>query len=221
MKTHNLNETYDAWSKTYDETPNPLIPMEEIVVRSLLRFMEFHDVLDAATGTGRHALYFAEHGKRVTAIDCNEKMLVEARKKAEQRKLKIEFRREDVGRLSFDKGSFDLVICALALAHVKDLKQPCQEFLRVLRYGGHLIISDLHPFVQAEFGPDFELEIGGKGMHFFPNYHAQVEDYLESVELAGGKIMAAIDVPAENKGEVFPLALIIWAKKPEGDQGTQ
>jgi hypothetical protein len=88
--------------------------------------------------------------------------------------------------------------------------------MRVLRCGGYLIISDLHPSVQAEFGPDFETGIvEGKGQLYFPNYHSRVEDYLEGVEQAGGEVVAAIDIPLESKGEVFPGALIVWAKKPE------
>ena len=82
MNTRDLNATYDAWSNTYDETPNPLIEVEEMAVRSPLRTIEFHDVLDAATGTGRYAVYLAEQGKRVAAADCNEYMLTEARRKA-------------------------------------------------------------------------------------------------------------------------------------------
>jgi len=64
--------------------------VEEIVVKSLLRSLTFTDVLDAATGTGRYACYLAENGKRVAAVDFGQKMLAEARKKAEERELSID-----------------------------------------------------------------------------------------------------------------------------------
>jgi ubiquinone/menaquinone biosynthesis C-methylase UbiE len=214
MSAQNVMATYDIWSETYDETANPLIPIEEMAVRSLLRTIEYHDVLDVATGTGRHAIYFAEQGKRVSATDCNKKMLAKARAKARQQQLSIEFRLEDVCDISFEDGSFDLVICALALAHVESLTKPCQEFMRVLRSDGHLIITDLHPFVQDEIGPDNWCElIEGHGPVFFPNYHSQVDDYLEAMELVGAEVMAALDIPMKLTGELFPGALIIWAKK--------
>src|SRR6185503_7216859 len=38
-----------------------------------------------------------------------------------------------------------LVVCALALAHVPTLDGVMAEFARVLRPGGHLVISDVHP----------------------------------------------------------------------------
>jgi ubiquinone/menaquinone biosynthesis C-methylase UbiE len=214
MDTRDLNATYDAWSNTYDETPNPLIEVEEMAVRSLLRTIEFHDVLDAATGTGRYAVYLAEQGKRVAAVDCNENMLAEARRKAAARQLAIEFRREDISSLSFGDSSFDLVVCGLALVHIEDLAKPCREFVRVLRHGGHLVISDLHPVVQAEEGPDRMLElVEGKEPLFFPSYHSQVEDYLQATKSAGAEVLAALDIPLKLRGEVFPGALVVWAKK--------
>ena len=216
MKAKKLNQTYDIWSEFYDEFANPLIPIEEMAVRSLLRTIEFQDVLDAATGTGRHAIYLAQQGKRVAATDCNENMLSKAREKADREGLAIEFRLEDISEISFENSSFDLVICALVLAHIKDLTKPCQEFMRVLRPGGHLIITDLHPFVQREMGPEHRWElIEGETPVFFPNCHSDTEDYRTTMEKIGAKIMAILDIPMKLAEEVFPGALIVWAKKPE------
>ena len=213
MRANDLNETYDVWSEFYDDFANPLIPIEEMVVRSLLRTIEFQDVLDTATGTGRHAIYLAQQGKRVAAIDCNEKMLSKAQEKASSEGLVIDFRLEDFSEISFEDDSFDLVICALALAHVKDLTQPCQEFIRVLRPGGNLIISDLHPFVQREMGPEYRWElIEGQTPVSFPNYHSNVDDYVKAMESAGTKIVTVLDIPMKLEAELFPGALIVWAK---------
>ena len=212
MDEQNVRPTYDAWSAAYDESPNPLIPVEEIVVRSLLRTLEFQRVLDAATGTGRYALYLAEQGKQVAAFDDNANMLAVARKKAQERGLTIDFRHENVAKLSFDDASFDLVICALALAHVKDLNPPCQEFMRVLRRGGHLVITDLHPEIQARMGPDHKEDIEGEE-RFFPNYHAQVDEYLHAVRQAGAEVIAALDIPLETQRGVVSGGLMVWARK--------
>ena len=48
---------------------------------------------------------------------------------------------------------------------------------------------------------------------FFPNYHSQVEDYLQAVKSAGAEVLAVLDIPLKLKGEVFPGALVVWAKK--------
>lgn len=215
MSDKDLNSTYDAWSRSYDTTPNPLIPIEEQAVYSLLRSINFNTALDAGTGTGRHAIKLAEQGKCVVAVDANRKMLREASKKAQARKLPIKILANDIHLLSFEDESFDLVVCALTLAHIESLEEPYHELIRVLHRNGSLIVSDLHPFVQQEFGPDYETDIveGKEGLSF-PNYHSEVSDYLQAVESSGGEIMKVLDVPLQNKGEVFPGALVVWARKP-------
>jgi len=212
MDAYDIRATYDAWSTIYDATPNPLIAVEEIAVRSLLRTIEFCRALDAATGTGRYAIYLAEQGKQVAAIDGNERMLAVAQRKAAARQLSIEFRQENVSNLSFGDSSFDLVICALALAHVEDLCGPCREFVRVLRRSGHLLISDLHPEIQAMMGPDHQEVVQGDE-RFFPAYHSRVEDYIQAVKWAGAEVIGAIDIPMETQRGIAPGALVVWARK--------
>jgi SAM-dependent methyltransferase len=55
-----------------------------------------------------------------------------------------EFRAGALDQLPADENSADLVVCALALAHVPTLHAVMAEFSRVLRPGGHLVISDAH-----------------------------------------------------------------------------
>jgi ubiquinone/menaquinone biosynthesis C-methylase UbiE len=210
--TQSVKATYDAWSETYDQSVSQMAEVEEIVVKSLLRSLSFTDVLDAATGTGRYACYLAEKGKRVTAVDFSRKMLAEARRKAKERGLSVDFRCEDISDLSFADSSYDLVVCALALAHVDDLEKPIKEFVRVLRSGGHLIITDLHPQMQASLGPCYKADIAGKE-RFFPNYHMSVEKYTDTLKAVGANVVAAIDIPKLRQG-VEPGGLLVWAEKP-------
>jgi ubiquinone/menaquinone biosynthesis C-methylase UbiE len=210
-----LMDSYDVWSSFYDEFENPLIPIEEMSVRSLLQTIAFENVLDAGTGTGRHAIYLAQQGKRVSAIDLNEKMLSKAKEKAGNEGLTIDFRLEDLSGLSFSDNTFDLVICALALAHMEILAIPLKEFMRVLRPGGNLIITDLHPLVQNKLGPEHRWElIEGQEPVPFPNYHSSVDEYLTALNLVGYKTLAALDIPMKLKDELFPGALLLWAMKP-------
>jgi SAM-dependent methyltransferase len=46
----------------------------------------------------------------------------------------------DAGRLAFDAGSFDLILCCHVLEHIQDDHAALGEFARVLRPGGHAII---------------------------------------------------------------------------------
>jgi hypothetical protein len=55
--------------------------------------------------------------------------------------------------------------------------------------------------------------VEGKEPLFFPSYHSQVEDYLQAMKSAGAEVLAALDIPLKLRGEVFPGALVVWAKK--------
>ncbi|HEU5110336.1 MAG TPA: class I SAM-dependent methyltransferase, partial [Micromonosporaceae bacterium] len=96
--------------------------------------------LDAACGTGRHAARLAAAGHRVVGVDSSPAMLERARARVPGG----EFRRGDLSSLPLPDGGVDLVVCALALTHVPDLRRPFAEFARVLRPGGHLVVSDVH-----------------------------------------------------------------------------
>jgi len=231
-----VEQTYACAAAAYDqEAPRDsgsLTAVEEVVVLSLLRRLRFHDVLDAGTGTGRHALRLAQMGKRVVGIDLCEPMLEVARAKARELGLDVEFRRASVLAVPEADESFDLVLSALALAHVEDLAGATRELVRVLRPGGHLIISDLHPDIQKQWGTgctaavkDGRLVIGdyAQGLEGtlqspqlpFPQYHGSVDEYVDGIEAAGAEVLAAIDVPMEQIRGLFPGPLVVLARKRE------
>lgn len=142
----NIRDGYAEWSKQYDGEANPLIALEEPVVLELVGEVAGLDVLDAACGTGRYSLLLAQAGARVSGLDSSEEMLAHARRKASERGLTLNLRDGDLHALPFGDESFDLVLSALVLCHVPDLRPVMAEFARVLRPGGRLIISDFHPF---------------------------------------------------------------------------
>lgn len=131
---------YRTWSKTYDDPGNPLIDVEEPVVRRILDTIPAGDALDAACGTGRHAEYLAARGHRVVGVDSSPDMLERAGKRVPDAR----FEQGDLHRLPLADASVDLVVCGLALTHVPDLAPVLAEFARVLRPGGRLVTSDIH-----------------------------------------------------------------------------
>jgi SAM-dependent methyltransferase len=131
---------YRIWSATYDEPGNPLIEVEEPTVREILDRLPPGRALDAACGTGRYAQYLAGLGHRVTGVDRSPEMLARAREKVPA----AGFALGDLHRLPVPDDAMDLVVCALALVHVPELGPVLAEFARVLRPGGHLVISDIH-----------------------------------------------------------------------------
>lgn len=79
----------------------------------LMQFIEAHapgGALDLGCGTGTNAITLARSGWQVTGIDFAGKAIRNARKKARQAGLKIDFRRGDVSRLRGIAGPFELIL---------------------------------------------------------------------------------------------------------------
>lgn len=185
---------YARWAKSYDSPGNPLIAVEEPRVERLLAGLSFQTVLDAGTGTGRHALRLARRGAAVTALDQSPEMLAVARAAARNQGLTVEFVEASLdGALPFDTGRFDLVVSALVLCHVSGMEGVVGEFHRVLRPGGHLLITDFHPeSVAYGWRTTFW---DGCAPYNLPNLPYTRDHYLQAVEGAGFNLLTVLDVP--------------------------
>ena len=131
-------EGYASWAPSYDEPGNQLIDLEQPVVREILDGLPRGVALDAACGTGRHTAYLASLGHTVIGVDTSAAMLERAREKVPD----AELHEADLHDLPLPANHVDLVVCALALIHVPALRPVLAEFVRALRPGGHLVISD-------------------------------------------------------------------------------
>jgi ubiquinone/menaquinone biosynthesis C-methylase UbiE len=139
-----IRSGYDRWARIYDEEANPLIGLEEPVVREALGDVAGLAVLDLGCGTGRHALWLAEAGAAVTAVDFSEGMMGKARRKPGAEK--VRFLAHDLGEaLPFADRSFDLVVSGLVLEHLHDMGAFFAEARRVLKPGGRAVVSGMHP----------------------------------------------------------------------------
>jgi SAM-dependent methyltransferase len=131
---------YRQWSATYDEPRNGLFDFDEPIMHEILDALPAGNALDAACGTGRYAAYLAARGHQVVGVDSSPDMLDRARARVPQG----EFLLGDLHQLPLPGDAVDIVVCGLALAHVPALEPVMAEFARVLRPGGHLVISDTH-----------------------------------------------------------------------------
>ncbi|HET8658191.1 MAG TPA: class I SAM-dependent methyltransferase [Micromonosporaceae bacterium] len=131
---------YRQWSGTYDEPRNTLFDDDEPVMHEILDAQPKGTVLDAACGTGRYAAYLAAQGHHVIGVDSSPEMIGRARARVPQ----ADFLLGDLHRLPLATSAVDSVVSGLALAHVPALGPVLAELARVLRPGGHLVISDVH-----------------------------------------------------------------------------
>lgn len=176
-------EVYRQWAPIYDE-PNSMIEFEEPLVRAIVDGLPVGTALDAACGTGRHAAYLAGLGHRVIGVDASAEMLAVAAGKVAG----ADFHRAELTSMPVPDGSVDLVVCALALCHVPDLAPVFAEFARVLRPGGHLVISDPHVLL-SYLRPTLPRTPGPDGRPTtFTEYHRQLSDYLAAALPVGFQV---------------------------------
>jgi ubiquinone/menaquinone biosynthesis C-methylase UbiE len=185
---HDAASGYAIWSDSYDEPGNPIIALEEAIVGDLLAPRPLGAALDAACGTGRHARRLVDLGHTVSGIDLTPEMLERARVNVPEASFEV----ADLRELPFADASFETVVCGLALAHLPALDVAVGELGRVLRAGGQLIVSVLHPF-QALLGwnAPFSGSDGSRGfVREHPHLHA---DYLAAFMAAGLRISGCFE----------------------------
>jgi SAM-dependent methyltransferase len=106
-----MNEERERWNERYAGDDHE-VPEEPVgVLREHSEELPDGRALDVATGGGRNALYLAERGYAVDAIDVSEEGLAIARERAEARGLAgIEFVRADVEGYEFPRNEYDVVV---------------------------------------------------------------------------------------------------------------
>ena len=194
-------EGYAAWAGLYDAVRNPLIEAEQPSVDALLaRLAPFRTAVDVGTGTGRHALQLARMGAQVTGFDASPEMLSVARERAQAEALTtVRFVPAALGDtpLPATSASVDLVLCALTLCHLPDLRKAVAECARLLRPGGHLILTDFHPAAVA-FGWRTAFPTPATN-YLLPNMpHSRVA-YLDAVQAAGCTLIESSDLSLDGK----------------------
>ncbi len=167
--TSPIAQGYDRWSAVYDHDANPLLVLEEPVVRSIVGDPSGLKILDLGCGTGRHALWLVEHGARVTAVDFSSGMLAQAREKPGAGAIRF-VQHDLLQSLPFEAGWFDLIVSGLVVEHLPDLRSFFGEMKRLLAPGGRAIVSAMHPAMflrgsQARFADPVSGEIVKPGSH--------------------------------------------------------
>jgi ubiquinone/menaquinone biosynthesis C-methylase UbiE len=100
------------------------------------------DALDAGCGTGFLSFELAARSHRVTGVDFAPAMIAEARRKATAGGFSVRFEEADAEQLPFASGSFDLAISRHLLWTLPHPEAAIDEWIRILRPGGRLVVVD-------------------------------------------------------------------------------
>jgi SAM-dependent methyltransferase len=134
-----------SWDERFRNGDYPVAPDPSPVLRAFVDAFPTGRALDVATGTGRNALFLAERGYRVDAIDRSAEGLDLARAAAEERSVadRVTFERADATDYEFPAATYDVVTISFyrtldRLADVKAALAPGG----VLFYQHHLRTAD-------------------------------------------------------------------------------
>ena len=186
MPPLSIADGYDAWAPHYDSPDNAIFAVEESVVWPLLGSLPPGDALDVACGTGRHAGRLASLGHEVSGVDASPGMLDVARRNVPG----VGFTLGDVHALPVADASVDVVTYALALCHVEEIEPVFAELARILRPGGHLVLSDSRGhFTGSTLYPIVEETLDGR-VGYVPTWRHGTGDYVRAALATGFRIVA-------------------------------
>lgn len=127
----------------------------EATARALLEMLELGDVLDAASGDGVLAELVAHRARSVVCLDISAKIV-----SAGQRRLGsmpgVSFSQGDMHALPFAEARFDQVFLMQALTFTTSPQDVLNELARVLRPGGHMVITTLRRHEHAATVASFD-----------------------------------------------------------------
>jgi len=115
-------------------------------IAQTLELVAGSSILDAPCGHGRISNLLAVEGFRVTGVDLTDLFLERARADAQRLGVEVDFRHGDLRDLPVS-GPFDAVVCwftSFGYFDDDDNGRVLDEFSRVLRPGGRLLIETMH-----------------------------------------------------------------------------
>ncbi|MCG4865407.1 class I SAM-dependent methyltransferase [Streptococcus mitis] len=170
-----MKHDFNHEAETFDSPKN--IFLANLVCQAVEKQIDLlsdKEILDFGGGTGLLALPLAKQAKSVILVDISEKMLEQARLKAEQQDIKnIQFLEQDLLKKTLEQ-EFDLIVVCRVLHHMPDLDAALSLFHQQLKEDGQLLVADFTKTEANHHGFDLaELE---KQLieHGFSSVHSQI-----------------------------------------------
>ena len=115
-----VQEAYNQWSTSYDQDHNLTRDLDAQVTKEALANVQWGDVLELGSGTGKNTLLLAEIAQNVHALDFSPKMMAKAKAKITAEN--VQFTQTDLTQpWPYPDHTADLIVCNLVLEHIEDL----------------------------------------------------------------------------------------------------
>lgn len=131
-----LREPTRFWNEFYSDRKKPVPFFENAPDENLVSYLEEDMIskgkaLELGCGPGRNAVYLAEKGWEVDAVDLSETSLQWAKERAQENKVDVNFIKENIFDLDVEAGSYDLVYDSGCFHHIAPHRRMC--YLNLVR----------------------------------------------------------------------------------------
>ncbi len=119
-------------------------------------------VLEVAPGPGYFCIELAKLGNySITGLDISHTFVEIASKKADEARVRVDFRQGNASSMPFVDNTFDFLLCRAAFKNFAQPVRALQEMCRVLKPGGRGLIIDLRKDASME---DINHHVEGMGL---------------------------------------------------------
>jgi malonyl-CoA O-methyltransferase len=182
-----IANAYSTWAARYDTDRNLTRDLDAAVTREVITPIPVDAIVEAGCGTGKNTRYFSQLARAVHALDFSPGMLAVARQRVAAPN--VTFAQVD---LSADwpcaSGGADWVSFNLVLEHIQDVAAVLREATRVLRPGGRIFVSELHPYKQYQNSQARFLDANGDEVKVTAYTH-NISDFLGAAERCGLRLL--------------------------------
>ena len=141
------------------------------------RFLVLKDkkVLDIGCGGGLLTEAMAKKEAKVAGIDAAEENILAASEHAKQNELEIDYFLQTAEEYSIENADkYDLITCMELLEHVPEPESVIKACARMIKPGGHVILSTINrnikAYLQAVLAGEYLLKLLPKGTHNYEKF---------------------------------------------------
>jgi malonyl-CoA O-methyltransferase len=210
---------YALWAAHYPPLAhNPFMLAEERAMLALLpQALTGMRVLDVGCGSGRYLLHARCRGGEPVGVDRSLEMLNLARARG------LVVMQGSVTDVPVIDGWADVLVCALTLGHIADIRSGMVELARVLKPSGTLLCSDFHPSGAAlgwkrTFVHDEQRYAVRYSTHHYADWHVASKAAGLCIEEVIEPRLNRADIPAgqhfDERALQVPVAIVFRMSKP-------
>jgi phosphatidylethanolamine/phosphatidyl-N-methylethanolamine N-methyltransferase len=141
MSADGVAEAYGRWAPVYDLVFGPVFKRGRAAAVDAAEIVGGR-ILEVGVGTGLSLASYSKQS-RVVGVDISQPMLEKARERVRNQKLEnVEaITVMDAERLDYPDASFDVVVAQYVVTAIPNPERALDEFARVVRPGGEIIIT--------------------------------------------------------------------------------